>query len=557
MSIQPVSPFSPLFSGQPIGASLAIRGLRSARAARDASTSGASVRELAGRTLDLRRALDAIRDVAGLRRSGSRPLAAATASANPLSISTSATAASLKSTDEVNALPTSFSPRGPSFAGSSSAEATVGGVYDGSQGDDTLTIRATIGGIVGLTLVRFEVRDGQNQLLDTVDYGLGQAGDVKTLSNGLTIRIGSGSVTANDSFQVDVWTSLGSAVDPTNPFDGTRNQDPNFEPSLSVGAGSFQVNGVGISVVASDSIDSVLAKINASAAGVTATFDTASERVVLTQNTPGSASTVTLGADTSGFLAATKLASATVTAGTDDERTKVIADVPSLSGIASGTYSINGTQFSVNVLTDSLDDVITAINQSGANATAGIGTSSKRFQIASTDANPLTLGDGTSGLFTALGVTTGTFEPRPGKRPTTKFEAPDKLRQRLEDFGKALDDVFRTKYSSEANLAATLVQGTLKSALARGFGATGSATSFGDHGLTLDFERPTRGVFDIDFAALRRAVEQDPREFGELLAGREGEPGLLDRIDEALADSARNLGRFLGSSSGLLLDVRG
>ena len=72
-------------------------------------------------------------------------------------------------------------------------------------------------------------------------------------------------------------------------------------------AGSFDVNGVSITVAANDTINSVLAKIDASAAGVTATFDATREEVVLTQKTEGAANDIVLANDTSGFLAATKL----------------------------------------------------------------------------------------------------------------------------------------------------------------------------------------------------------------------------------------------------------
>ena len=55
----------------------------------------------------------------------------------------------------------------------------------------------------------------------------------------------------------------------------------------------------------------MVAKITASAADVTASFDAATDSVVLTENTAGAG--LVVGNDTSGFLAATKLAGATPT----------------------------------------------------------------------------------------------------------------------------------------------------------------------------------------------------------------------------------------------------
>ena len=64
---------------------------------------------------------------------------------------------------------------------------------------------------------------------------------------------------------------------------------------------AFTVNGVAITVDANDSINSVMAKITASAAGVTATYDDATDMVKLTAK-QGGTSPVVVGNDTSGFL---------------------------------------------------------------------------------------------------------------------------------------------------------------------------------------------------------------------------------------------------------------
>jgi flagellar hook-associated protein 2 len=74
----------------------------------------------------------------------------------------------------------------------------------------------------------------------------------------------------------------------------------------SVVTGSFSVNGVAIAVDRdNDSLQSVLARINASGAGVTATYDAAADQVVFTPDTPGA--TLVLDGDTSGFLDAVGL----------------------------------------------------------------------------------------------------------------------------------------------------------------------------------------------------------------------------------------------------------
>src|SRR5207249_2540027 len=81
---------------------------------------------------------------------------------------------------------------------------------------------------------------------------------------------------------------------------------PLFDTGMSVTAGSFTVDGVTISVAANDTINTVISKINAATTGVTATYDDTAQTVKLTANEESS-TPVTVGNDTSGFLAAVKL----------------------------------------------------------------------------------------------------------------------------------------------------------------------------------------------------------------------------------------------------------
>ena len=80
-----------------------------------------------------------------------------------------------------------------------------------------------------------------------------------------------------------------------------------FDLSKTVVSGSFKVNDATISVTGSDTIYTILSKINSSNAGVTATFDTASDSVTLTSSSYGTGQTISLTDDSSGFLEAVKL----------------------------------------------------------------------------------------------------------------------------------------------------------------------------------------------------------------------------------------------------------
>ncbi len=88
-------------------------------------------------------------------------------------------------------------------------------------------------------------------------------------------------------------------------------------------SGVFTINGIKISVDAStDTLMDVVERINTSDAGVTASYDSSTDSVVMLSKTLGSR-TIALGAagDTSNFLTITNMSSATQTAGTDAQFT--------------------------------------------------------------------------------------------------------------------------------------------------------------------------------------------------------------------------------------------
>ncbi|MCK5940363.1 MAG: hypothetical protein KAI24_00225, partial [Planctomycetes bacterium] len=374
-----------------------------------------------------------------------------------------------------------------------------------------------------------------------------------TASNGLTLALGNGTAQLNDSFTVDVFASVGGVVDTTSAFNGTGNSDPNFDPGVSVGAGSFEVNGVTIDVKANDSIDKVLGKINSSAAGVTALFDAATERLVLTQETPGSAATITVGNDTSGFLAATKLDLATVVAGTDDERTLAIGDVAAFAGISSGTFSINGVQLTVDVLNDSLNDLIARIDASGAGADAAFDAATGRFSLTATTTAALTLSDGTSGLFTGLDVLATTYQPERDESPAgIAFRDGAKVRSRLDEFGEALDDLLRATLGEEVEPAVTAVRDRLREAFVGAFDGDVDDEVFSSAGIRFDFDRDASRAFDLQRPSLRLSMERDASGVFTLLAG--GRKGLVARLDDAFRDLDRTLRDFATEDTGSLVD---
>ena len=475
------------------------------------------------------------------------------------------TAARLESTDEVNATPTSFTPFGPTVSGDTTSLPTVGGVYDGDQGDDTLTFQFRDNRTVGSDRrLRVRVRDGEGNTIANLNFRNRPPDTPLTLPNGLTLSLGAGDVESGDTFQVQVSTSVGSAVDPTKPFDGTRNDQPNFEVGQSVTAGSFEVNGVSIAVSADDTIEAVVARITASAAGVTASFDAGSERVVLVQNTTGPEPTITLANDTSGFLAATKLAAASVVPGvvTDPVRDP-IASVAELSSIASGDFRINGEAISVDRDADSLDDVVARINASDAGVRARLDQATGRLSlIANRVTDPIVLEDGTSGFLAALSLADGTYTPR---RPQTEAATvrPENLREDLKELGRTIAGLFRASFAEAAAAERADLQSLLRETVTDTFGrffdsAPGDRLRSG-FGIDFDFRDAAADVLALDAARLERAAANDGAALRDFLfADGDAKPGLIPAVIDAIGAFQGRLDRSLGrvEPAGRLVDLR-
>ncbi|MCA9322555.1 MAG: hypothetical protein KDB53_17570, partial [Planctomycetes bacterium] len=371
---------------------------------------------------------------------------AQTGSALSLGLNLTPTQASLESTGEVNAIATSYGPTAPAFRGSSTSSPTLTGTYDGSLGDESLTFRVSRAGLVGsVAPLQLEVRDSSGTLIDTIDApGFTPANTELATSFGLSVSLSSGILAPGDEFDVDVSASIGSAVDPDRAFNGTGNAAPGFEPGFSVTAGSFELNGQTVTVAADDSISSVIGKINALGAGVTAAFESGSETIRLTADAAGSSQAITLGNDDSGFLAATKLAAAVATPGLDDERTVALQDVPGFSGVSAGTFGINGSGIAIDPAVDSLNDLIARVNDAkvGASLAFNAGSGSVRF-AATSASSPLVLADGGTGLLAALQVEAGTLESAPGARRLRGVDD-ERLREELTKLGEDLDEIFKT-----------------------------------------------------------------------------------------------------------------
>lgn len=550
--------FSPFFAG----ANLRIRSLQARAPAASARASGPSLRDFATLAVRLRDAQQGLLLDGRRYRSGGVQGQAVVRSASSLGLSGTASATTLSSSEEVNATPTSFSPSSPAFVGLSNSSPFVGGTYSGANGDTTLTVSAKLGGVVGVTPIQLEVRDSDENLLDIVALGRSPAGTVFTISNGIELSFSSGQIAVGDQFAFDVYQSVGSVVREDNPFDEIGDPGAGFEAGLSVGAGSFDVNGVSINVNASDTLSAVLARISASAAGVSASFDAATEAVQLTQKTAGAAFDIVLANDTSGLLAATKLDGASSVLGTANESEQLIGTVSALSGVQSGDFSINGVQLSVDILQDSLADLIERINSSGAGVTASYDSASGRFRIQGSGSSNVTLADGSSNLLATLKLSEGNHSGT-STRSKTVFQNEAALRRGLGEFADAYEALFQDAFSGFGSASVASIRSQLDSLVTQAFKSGPGLTQSGTlrSGLGIDFEQGSGSLrsIEIDGAALSRALRQDSGELEELLFSNDEDGefnGIVTAVGERLELVLGTLGKLLGDDAvGLNLDL--
>ncbi|MGE4317951.1 MAG: flagellar filament capping protein FliD [Deferribacterales bacterium] len=168
--------------------------------------------------------------------------------------------------------------------------------------------------------------------------------------------------------------------------------------------GTFTINDVTITIddYTALSVQDVLGIINASGAGVTASYDATYEKFILTSNTAG-AKSISLGSfsDTSDLLDFFGFG-----AGDDTDYTigttsgSISTDVKlSNSGLttypSTGTFTINGVSIYVDPTVDTMEDLIEKVNNSGAGVTMTYDSTSDKISLKSDGIEPITVGSST------------------------------------------------------------------------------------------------------------------------------------------------------------------
>lgn len=180
-----------------------------------------------------------------------------------------------------------------------------------------------------------------------------------------------------------------AGINPTSDVSGLLVSS--MRTAQTIKGGNFTINGTQISMATTDTLQDVFDRISTATGGtVTAAYDPVSDGVKLTGSGP-----LSLGssADTSNFLAALKLfQNGTGTVSSAGTLGASMLNVPlagsglksaitAVDGAGNGKFTINGTDVAYNVHSDSLQAVMTRINNSAAGVTAAYDSAADRFTL--------------------------------------------------------------------------------------------------------------------------------------------------------------------------------
>ncbi|NQZ57057.1 MAG: hypothetical protein HRT88_06250 [Lentisphaeraceae bacterium] len=260
--------------------------------------------------------------------------------------------------------------------------------------------------------------------------------------------------------------------------------------------------------------------------------------------------------------------------------------VAELSGINSGSISVNGVPIDIDVTADSLDDVISRINSSAAGVTAAYDSGSGTFSV--TDATGFTLSNGNTNFFAALNTQSGDIEGVESSQD--KFLQSEKFGAAFKRFGKRLSTLFMTMEEVKdkreflegdtnefRNKILESFQSGIKSTLDKDFEISGLDDALNDddsvstsssisgikrlnYGMTFFFDNPEK-LLEIDEKEFMKDIRNGSDDFVKLFAfdsDVDEDDGLLQKLTATLSTLNESLIANIGSAPtlGYLVDIQ-
>lgn len=303
-------------------------------------------------------------------------------------------------TDDGSSVGLPLDPTSTTFGAAHLGSFTINGktitVSNGNSINDVLNTINTSGAGVTASI------SASNQLVLTQNttgaIPINVTGSITGLIDSATATTVQGKNAAASSWSAGTYlVKTGSAINVPAPATlNTQFGDTTAPVGFTGNEGNFTINGAKIMVTDTDTLNTVVNKITASAAGVTASI--VGGKVVLTQKTVGSTQKIDITNGSGNALATLGIDPATITtttAGTDaDESTPIGSVGGAFAGMSSGYFSINGTYIYVDSTKDTMNTIMSKINQSGAGVIANFNTDSDQITITSKTpgVNPIKFG---------------------------------------------------------------------------------------------------------------------------------------------------------------------
>ena len=209
-------------------------------------------------------------------------------------------------------------------------------------------------------------------------------------------------------------SNAGAAISATSDVSGVTLATMNVVTPIT--AGNFTVNGAQVAIETTDSLQDVFDKISTATGGsVTASYDPSTDTISLS-----SSGEIVLGAanDTSNFLSVAKLfnngtgnITSTGQLGVVDTAAALInahlqQPIGGVDSNGDGSFVINGVTIAFNVNDDSIQGILTRINQSGAGVTASYDNVADKFVLKNNTTGDvgLSISEASGGLLEAMGL---------------------------------------------------------------------------------------------------------------------------------------------------------
>jgi flagellar hook-associated protein 2 len=246
-----------------------------------------------------------------------------------------------------------------------------------------------------------------------------------------TATASSGTALGNYTFnitQLATDAAMQGATAAVNPLSATNDVSglvlANAGFANPVTAGTFTVNGKSVTIATSDTLQSVFDKISTATGGaVTGSYNASTDEITLS-DTSGTAPIVLGSAtDTSNFLQTTQLYNngmGSITSASALGAVSLNGDLSSANlatpindgGSGNGEFLINGVAINFNASTESINDVLTSINNSAAGVTATYDSVNNRFLLTDKTAGDvgISMQDVTGNFLAATGLSAGTLQ---------------------------------------------------------------------------------------------------------------------------------------------------